>query len=180
MRLSSIFHKNKPTKATSGAHMTIRGIIFILSLCIGLAFPAYAAQNIPWGTGHAQEVNYSPQKVVYDVAVSSVARLNNILDRVSYLNKLYHADPFQTSIVLVLHGDEIPFFATKNYPKYRELMQRAQSLTVGDTIKFKMCKLAAQAHGFKPEEIHGFVEIVPMADAEIVRLQREEGHAYMQ
>jgi intracellular sulfur oxidation DsrE/DsrF family protein len=42
-----------------------------------------------------------------------------------------------------------------------------------------MCKVAAQGHGFKPEDIHGFVTMVPMADAELVRLQQEEGYAYM-
>jgi intracellular sulfur oxidation DsrE/DsrF family protein len=43
-----------------------------------------------------------------------------------------------------------------------------------------MCKLAAEAQGHKPEDIHGFVELVPMGDAEIIRLQYEEDHAYMQ
>jgi intracellular sulfur oxidation DsrE/DsrF family protein len=42
-----------------------------------------------------------------------------------------------------------------------------------------MCKVAARGHGFEPEDIHGFVELVPMADAEIIRLQQEEGHVYM-
>lgn len=42
-----------------------------------------------------------------------------------------------------------------------------------------MCKAAAQLQGLKPEDIHGFVKMVSMADAEIVRLQQEEGFAYM-
>jgi hypothetical protein len=42
-----------------------------------------------------------------------------------------------------------------------------------------MCILAARAHGYAPEDIHGFVRMVPMADAEIVQLQREQGYAYM-
>ena len=40
--------------------------------------------------------------------------------------------------------------------------------------------LAAEGQGFKPNDIQEFVEMVPMADAEIVRLQQEEQHAYMQ
>ena len=86
---------------------------------------------------------------------------------------------FDASIVMVLHGDEIPFFAVKNSAKYHDLMQRAQSLTVGGIIEFRMCKVAAKGHGFVPEDINGFVKVVPMADAEIVRLQQEEGYAYM-
>jgi len=40
--------------------------------------------------------------------------------------------------------------------------------------------LAAEGQGFKSNNIQGFVEMVPMANAEIVRLQQEEHHAYMQ
>jgi intracellular sulfur oxidation DsrE/DsrF family protein len=99
---------------------------------------------------------------------------------VSFLNNIYHADPFEASIVLVLHGDEIPFFAVDNYDSYEELMRRAQSLTVAGTVQFRMCRVAAAGHGLEPDEIHGFVKVVPMADAEIVRLQQEEGYVYMQ
>ncbi|MGD8999778.1 MAG: DsrE family protein, partial [Granulosicoccaceae bacterium] len=113
------------------------------------------------------------------VAVSSVSAFTNVLDRVSYLNTLYEADPFDSSIVMVLHGNEIPFFAIKNYDKHKALMARAQSLINSGNIRFRMCKLAAQGQGFEPEDIHGFVEVVPMADAEIIRLQQEEGHVYM-
>ncbi|MGD2075390.1 MAG: hypothetical protein PVG38_10790 [Gammaproteobacteria bacterium] len=139
-----------------------------------------SAEKAPWGRGSATEVEYGPQKVVYDVAVADGAAFARVLDRASYLNNLYHADPFETSIVLVLHGDEIPLFAIEDYAKHKELMVRAQSLTVGGTIEYRMCRVAARGHGLEPEDIHGFVRIVPMADAEIVRLQREEGYAYMQ
>ncbi|HSH31022.1 MAG TPA: hypothetical protein VK971_14035, partial [Thiohalobacter sp.] len=63
--------------------------------------------------------------------------------------------------------------------RYRELMRRAQSLTVGGIIEFRMCRAAARGYGYVPKDIHGFVKMVPMADAEIVRLQQEEGYAYM-
>lgn len=78
----------------------------------------------------------------------------------------------------MLHGDEIPFFAIRNYPQYRELMQRAQGATLAGVIEFRMCRLAAQSKGFGATDFHGFVTLVPMADAEIVRLQ-QAGYAYM-
>ena len=139
----------------------------------------HAEGSAPWGVSNAEPVNYKPQKVVYDVAVSSVKMLSHVLDRVSYLNNIYRADPFDASLVMVLHGDEIPFFAIRNLEKYRDLMRRAQSLTVAGPVEFRMCQVAAEGHGLKPGDIHGFVKVVPMADAEIVRLQQEEGHAYM-
>jgi uncharacterized protein len=148
-------------------------LLVLLTLSpIGLADP-------PWGSATVTPTEYKPQKVVYDVAVSSVKKVESVLDRASYLSQITGADPFESSIVLVLHGPEIQFFARKNYEKYKDLVQRAQSLTVGDVIKIKMCKIAAAGQGFKPEDIHGFIEMVPMGDAEIIRLQNEEGHAYM-
>jgi uncharacterized protein len=154
----------------------------LLFVCLLLSSSLiYAADaNAPWGHAKLDNVDYKPHKVVYDVSVSSVSSFTHVLDRVSYLNTIYNADPFESSIVMVLHGNEIPFFAIKNYTKYKELMNRAQSLVNSGNIRFRMCKLAAEGQGFKPGDIHGFVEMVPMADAEIIRLQQEEDYAYMQ
>jgi intracellular sulfur oxidation DsrE/DsrF family protein len=148
-------------------------------LLLLLSLGATAAGQAPWGKANVENIQYQPHKVLYDVSSPSKAYFEGVLDRASFLSKIYNADPFDASIVLVLHGDEIPFFAIKNYRKYKDLMQRAQSLTVGGVIQFRMCKVAAQGYGFKPEDIHGFVKMVPMADAEIVRLQQEEHYAYM-
>jgi uncharacterized protein len=151
--------------------------VCVLSLCW---LPASQAdEQAPWGKAALQAIHYAPQKVVYDVAVADIGTFSRVLDRVSYLNNLYHADPFDASIVLVLHGDEIPFFAVGNFDTYRELMQRARSLTIAGTVEFRICRVAARGYGLEPADIHGFVTVVPMADAEIVRLQQEEGYVYM-
>lgn len=154
----------------------LKPILFLAALALSL--PALAAGNAPWGSAPDLDTQYSKQKVVYDTAVNSVAGLTSVLDRASYLSALNGADPFDNKIVIVLHGGEIPFFAIRNYAKYRELMTRAQSLTVGGIIEFRMCKIAAKGRGFDPKDIHGFVTMIPMGDAEIVRLQHE-GYSYM-
>ncbi len=147
--------------------------------CLWLPLAAAAGEMAPWGQAKLLEKTYSKQKVVYDVAVSTVAQLRNLLDRASYLSILNEADPFDSRIVIVLHGDEIPFFAIRNYDKYKGLMAKAQSLTVGGIVDIRMCRAAAKRRGFDPQDIHGFVTMVPMADAEIVDLQ-SQGFAYMQ
>ena len=160
----------------------MKHLICRVSVCVVALFcmaATHAAQNAPWGRASLQSIDYAPQKVVYDVATADVESFSRVLDRVSYLHNVYHADPFDESIVLVLHGDEIPFFAIENSDSYRELMRRAQSLTVGGMVKFRMCRVAARGYDLEPDDIHGFVEVVPMADAEIIRLQQEEGYAYM-
>jgi len=153
---------------------------FVITMFMGLSSLLVAAENpAPWGRATLKDAPYTPQRVVYDVAVSDREAMENVLDRVSYLNNLYLADPFESSIVVVLHGDEIPLFAVENHERNKSLMERAQSLTLAGPIEFRMCAVAAQGHGYVPKDIHGFVKMVPMADAEIVKLQREEHYAYM-
>lgn len=149
-------------------------IIFML-----VVIPSQGFAKGPWGKAQQTNIKYHPQKVVYDVAVSSINELAHVIDRVSSLNILSGNDPFESSIIIVLHGQEVKYFAHKNYQKYKGLIDRAQSLTVGSTIKFKMGQLTAKWYGFKPENIHGFIELIPMGDAEIIRLQIEENYAYM-
>jgi len=157
-------------------------LCLIACLACGLVAPAQAAgnSNAPWGGAKVTPAEYRPQKVVYDVHVKTVTAVENVLDRASYLSTITGADPFEQSIVLVLHGTELSFFAIKNHEKYKDLMQRAQSLVESEVLTIKMCKIAAASQGFEPEDIHGFVEMVPMGDAEIIRLQYEESYAYMQ
>lgn len=136
------------------------------------------ASEAPWGTARAVEQRYAGQKVVYDVTVGSEAAMRSVISRAMLLADLNGSDPFDSKVVVVLHGNEIPFFAIRNYPQYRELMQRAQGATLAGVIEFRMCRLAAQSRGFGAADFHGFVTLVPMADAEIVRLQ-QAGYAYM-
>ncbi|MBP6018219.1 MAG: DsrE family protein [Burkholderiaceae bacterium] len=151
----------------------------ILCLLIAAGGLVQAQDLSPWGAAKVTETSYAPQKVVYDVALSSPEQLDAVLDRVSGLSMVYQADPFDASIVLVLHGQEMSFFDARNFQKHEALMRRAQSLTVGGVIEFRMCQLAAAGMGIQPEHVHGFVEMIPMGDAEIVRLQKEAGYAYM-
>jgi uncharacterized protein len=166
------------TAHAKAENMKLLNLILIVLLglpMVGIASDALA----PWGRAKMLEKTYSKQKVVYDVAVKTVAELESVLDRASYLSVLNEADPFDSKIVIVLHGDEIAMFAVANYAKHADLMKRAQSLTVGGIVDIRMCRVAARRRGFEPRDIHGFVVIVPMADAEIIELQAQ-GFAYMQ
>jgi len=155
----------------------LKRILVIAALAFSL--PVLADSNAPWGSAKDLDIHYEKQKVVFDTTTGSVEGLTSVLDRTSYLSVLNGADPFDSKIVIVLHGDEIGFFAIRNYDKYKDLMARAQSLTVGGIIDIRMCRAAAKRRGFEPQDIHGFVATVPMADAEIADLQKQ-GFAYMQ
>jgi len=142
--------------------------------------PVQAEDNMPWGTASpAPEVVYQPQKVVFDVAVDTPDEVDSLMDRMSGLSVEYGSDPFDASIIAVLHGPEMEFFTLKNFQRYEDLVRRAQSLAVGGVIEFRMCERAGRNRGIQPDNVHGFIDMVPMGDAEIVRLQQEENYAYI-
>lgn len=157
----------------------VRVLLLWFLILPSLAFGGVPGDATPWGRATVRDFIYQPQKVVYDVTAANARQLTGVLDRVSLLSNLYGADPFSSSIVLVIHGDAIELFTRKHYPRYAELMKRAQSLTVGTTIDFRLCGASAHLRGYDAADFHGFITMVPMADAEIVRLQTEEGYAYM-
>lgn len=149
---------------------TLRSLAMAL-MCLVLPFspPARAAGG---------EVSLASQRVVYDVKTASAADFENVLDRVSFLNTRLGADPFSTSIVAVLHGDEIEYFVRDNELEYHDILSRARSLTMGETIEFRVCQVSARKRGYAPEDLQSFVKVVPMSDAEIVQLQFD-GYVYM-
>jgi len=154
----------------------IKAAVILMGMLPGLVL---ASENAPWGTSSLTEKEYQPTKVVYDVSAADADEMNSIIGRVSHLNNEYAGDVFDAHIVVVLHGNEIPLFSVENYAENEELMERAQSLTVAGNVEYRMCAAAAALHDVDPEDVHGFVNVVPMADAEIIELQHD-GYAYMQ
>jgi len=118
------------------------------------------------------------RKVVYDVSSPDPTHLKNILDRVSLLQNLYGSDPFASSIVIVLHEGVIPLFAHQSARYQKELVRRAQDLAMGEIIQFRLCQASARMQGFERKDFEHFIQLVPMADAEIVQLQNQ-GYAYL-
>lgn len=156
---------------------------YLFKLLIAIIFTISYTHNTiandgKWGGAKDTFITYKPNKVLYDLTTGNISDINNILDRIGLLYKLYESDNLDSSIIVIIHGDAIPFFARKNFDKYEGLMLRANSLTIGTSIEFRMCSTAAKAMQYNPQDIHGFVKMVPMADAEIVKLQKEY-YSYM-
>lgn len=127
----------------------------------------------------AETNSYKPSRVVYDISDSDPKALGMMLDRANMLQNIYQNDVFDSSIVFVIHEGAIPLFGKNEKNIHPDIMLRAQSLALGEIIRFRICKASAAMQGFKEADIQDFVEIVPMADAEIVKLQNE-GYAYLQ
>ncbi|MEJ2140900.1 MAG: DsrE family protein [Gammaproteobacteria bacterium] len=153
-------------------------LLIVTTLTLPIFNAAIANEPAPWGRASINQTTYRNQKVVYDLDANSKERLANILARTGYLSKLNGDDPFDNKIIVVIHGDSIPFFSIKHTKKYRDLMELAYSQTLNGTIEFRMCEASAHLRGYESSDIHGFVSMVPMADAEIIRLQNA-GYSYM-
>ncbi len=123
-------------------------------------------------------VTYAPGKVVYDFSSPDPQMLNNILDRASALQNIYGGNSFDASIVIVIHEGAIPQFARGKPARDEATMRRVASLATGEVISFRVCAMSARMQGLGAEDFDKFVALVPMADAEIVRLQRD-GYAYL-
>jgi len=49
---------------------------------------------------------------------------------------------------------------------------------MGEVIQFRLCQASAKMQGYSRRDFEDFIKLVPMADAEIVRLQHG-GYAYL-
>jgi len=150
-----------------------------------------SAEAAPAEAAPAEEAaatRYDALKQVYDVAVQSedaevrVEKMTHVLNVAAYhmgmtpLEDLHltEADRGETvpEIVVVLHGGEIPFFASENAETHAELLATARTLHDAG-VRFRVCRGAAWLlHELKGEDMVDFVEMVPGGEAEIAWLQQ--------
>lgn len=116
-------------------------------------FSAYADINSVKQLRAVWDFNFTDPK-----AVGVVFNNINALMRATSEFGPQEIDPLK--IVVVSHGPELVVFAKKNYAKYKDVADRAAAMAK-QGIRFEICRNAAAAQGFAPEELHGFVSVVP-------------------
>ncbi len=147
---------------------TLAGM-FLLIAFLGLPGSAMAAKLV--------EPAYGAQKVVFDFYFDDPAKLGPALHWVrSWMNPLttgsYGYAPEELHAVVVVHGTEIVALATKNYARYRAVVDRMRYYAdLG--VKFRVCALAAADYGYRPADFQDFVEVVPSAFAELAHWQMQ-------
>lgn len=148
-----------------------------MSLRLSITLCLFLLSSLVWAI--EEQNSYTPSKVVYDVSSHEPVVLENILNRISLLQNIYGNNPFEASIVVVVHEGAIPLFKSNNKQhNLSHLMDRARSLTMGEIIQFKICEASARIQKIAGKDLHDFTAMVPMADAEIVMLQ-QKGYAYL-
>ena len=131
-------------------------------------YVGWRSANAPYGTAkfepYADIDSVKQLKVVWDFNFEDPKAVGLVLYNVNALLKAtddfgpFEIDPIK--VVIVSHDPEVVVFAKKNYQKYKGIVDRLASLA-SQGIKIEVCRNAAAAQGLAPEDLHGFVTVVP-------------------
>lgn len=152
-------------KFVSLAAVTLAALVF--------GSPAIAAEGFaPYGTAKVDMHKMDSTNVVFDVNYENPKSLNTLYFFVKNTMK-----ETKGKVVVVTHGPELRAFAKENYEKYAGEMERMNELAQAG-VEFKMCNNAMRAAGFKPEDLHGFITVVPAGFPELAYWQ-SKGYQYI-
>lgn len=140
-----------------------------VAVSILLAGTAFAqATDAPYGTAkfesYADIDSIKQLKVVWDFNFIDPKGVGMSLNNVNALLRATaefgprELEPIK--VVIVSHGPEIVVFDKRNYAKYKDVVDRAAGFAK-QGVRFEICRNAAAAQGIKPENLHGFVTVVP-------------------
>jgi len=149
--------------------------ILVLTVALFLTSTATVradADLSPYGTSKTDLHEYPTINAVFDVNYSKPEDLN-----VLYAFVKNTMGPLKGKMVVVTHGPELRAFAKENYTKYQGVMDRMKELADAG-VEFRMCHNALRAAGFKADDFHGFVTVVPGGFPEIAFLQ-SQGYQYI-
>lgn len=118
-----------------------------------------------------------PGKAVLDITVHTIDELKVLFDRAEELALAPQPPGSEASVVLVLHGPEVEFFAISNYDKYKDIVDQAARLDAFDVVDVKICQTMMEISGIPRDDIPAFIEQVPLGTVEVERLVRE-GYVY--
>jgi intracellular sulfur oxidation DsrE/DsrF family protein len=118
-----------------------------------------------------------PDRAVLDITVHTVEELQVLFERAETLAQTPRVSENNASVVLVLHGPEVEFFSTRNYDRYREIVDRAAHLDALDIVDVRICQTMMAARGIARDDIPPFIEQVPLGSVEVERLL-DDGYVY--
>ncbi len=135
-------------------------------VALGMSSSAVIADELsPYGTSKTDLHEYPTINAVFDANYKDPKSLNILYAFVNNTMK-----PLKGKMVIVTHGPELRAFAKENYVKYQGIMDKMKKLADAG-VEFRMCHNALRAAGFKADDFHGFVTVVPAGFPEIAYLQ---------
>lgn len=146
--------------------------LFAIACLAGFSGFVSAADFAPYGTAKVDMHQMPVTDVVFDVNYEDPQKLNMLYAFVKNTRK-----ETRGNVVVVTHGPELRAFAKENYGKYQGAIDRMAELAK-EGVQFKMCNNAMLAAGFKAEDMHGFVTVVPAGFPEVAYWQ-SKGYRYI-
>lgn len=131
-----------------------------------------AEEFAPYGTAKVDMHKMPVTDVVFDVNYEDPQKLNILYNFIRNTKKETGG-----KVVVVTNGPELRAFAKENYEKYHGIVQHMAELP-NEGVEFKMCNNAMKAAGFKAEDMHGFVTVVPAGFPELAYWQGR-GYKYI-
>ena len=151
----------------------IAAALFVMIIALGLSPAAMAQEELsPYGSSKSNMHDYPTINAVFDANYEDPKSLNILYNFVKNTMK-----PLKGKMVVVSHGPELRAFAKENYLKYQGTMDKMKELADAG-VEFRMCSNAVRAAGFKNDDFHGFVTVVPAGFPEIAFLQ-SQGYKYI-
>ncbi|MHB8494626.1 MAG: DsrE family protein [Casimicrobiaceae bacterium] len=158
-------------------------VVVMAALFSDLAFAGAVAE--PYGTAKFEAYSDIDQvkqlKVVWDFNFQDPKSVGVVFNNLNALLKAtegygpHEIDPIK--VVIVSHGPEVVLWAKQNYAKYKEIVDRAASFAQ-QGVRFEVCRNDAAALGFKPEDLDGFVTVIPAGPYALTYWQNK-GYAYI-
>lgn len=152
--------------------MKATATIATIIIAAGFAQPALAADFSPYGTAKVDMHSMPVTNVVFDVNYENPQQLNTLYNFIKNTKK-----ETKGKVVVVTHGPELRAFAKENYEKYQGIVDKMAELAK-DGVEFKMCNNAMLAAGFKADDMHGMITVVPAGFPEVAYWQ-EKGYRYI-
>lgn len=149
-----------------------QSVIVILGMltCLGTA----TAKDIaaPYGTATVKTRPTPVLNTVFDVSYDDPQKLDLLYDFVRNTRQVTRG-----KVAIVTHGPELRAFAKENYTKYQAIVDKMAALAK-EGVEFYMCGNAMKMAGYKPEDMDGFITVVPSGFAEIAYLEYR-GYQYI-
>lgn len=113
-----------------------------------------------------------------DVNLHTEEEIMDLLTKLETISQGPRSKQSKPRIVLMLHGREVEFFAIRNYPKYKHIVDLAARLDAFKAVEVKMCQRAMRLNKVKEDEVPAFIDLVPYGPDELKRL-KGQGYNYL-
>lgn len=133
---------------------------------------AASGATSPYGTASAKTRSMPALNTVFDVSYDDPKKLELLYDFVRNTRQVTRG-----KVVIVTHGPELKAFAKENYKEFQAIVDKMADLA-NTGVKFYMCSNAMKMAGYRPEDMHGFITVVPSGFAEIAYLEYQ-GYQYI-